>query len=116
MIENKDNDWYAMSDIALMAMVGSFLKEARLQQNKTQTEVALSSGISRSTLVQMENEGRGTLLTFIEIMRNLEQLHLFRHFQIQHQVSPIQLAKLEQNKRKRAGYKKGQQDQTKTDW
>jgi DNA-binding XRE family transcriptional regulator len=105
-MENPNIYWYALSDKALLGMLGEFLKENRLRQNKTQQQVATASGISRSTLVVIENGEGGSLLAFIEVMRTLEQLHLFSDFQIKKQISPLQLAKLEQGKRQRASGRK----------
>ena len=101
-MENTNISWYAMSDKAILAILGGFLKEIRLQQNKKQQEVAIAAGISRSTLIVLESGGGGSLLTLIEVMRTLEQLHFFNNFLIKKQVSPLQLAKFEQAKRQRA--------------
>ena len=105
-MENSSIYWYGMSDNALLAVIGDFLKQNRLQQNKTQQQVAIAAGISRSTLVQLENGGGGSLLTLIEVMRTLEQLYFFSHFQVRKQISPLELAKQEQKKRQRARGKK----------
>jgi len=101
-MENTNISWYAMSDKAILVILGEYLKGIRLQQNKKQQEIAIAAGISRSTLIVLENGGGGSLLTLIEVMRTLEQLHLFNNFLIKKQVSPLQLAKLEQAKRQRA--------------
>lgn len=99
--------WHAMSDPALLEMLGTFIKQSRLQQNKTQQEVALAAGVNRSTLVQIENGGGSTLLSLVRILRALEQLQLFQHFEIKEpQVSPLLLAKLAQKKRQKASRKK----------
>jgi transcriptional regulator with XRE-family HTH domain len=117
MPENTDKDWYAMSDKVIMQTMGEFLKQARLQQNKTQHDVALASGIVRSTLALMEKGEGGTLLPYIQVMRTLGQLHLLKYFEVRQQVSPLQLAKLEQAKRERARHKTTTTDQNKkTDW
>jgi transcriptional regulator with XRE-family HTH domain len=117
MTENTDQDWYAMSDKALLQVVGEFLKQIRLQQNKTQHEVALASGMVRSTLVQMEKGGGGRLMSLIQVMRTLGQLHLFKYFEVGQQISPLELARLEQAKRERARHRTNTKDQnTKTDW
>jgi len=110
--------WHAMSDPALLELLGKFIQQARLQQNKKQQQVATSAGINRSTMVQIENGGGGTMLSFLQILRALEQLELFQHFEIkQQQLSPLQLAKLEHNKRKRASTKKEIQiKKPKSDW
>ncbi len=98
--------WHAMSDPAILEVMGNFIQQTRLQQNKTQQQVALAAGINRSTMVQVENGGGGTLLSFIQILRALEQLQLFQSFEIKQELSPLQLAKIDQKKRKRASNKK----------
>ena len=71
-----------MSDPALLELLGKFIKQTRLQQNKTQQQVATSAGVNRSTVVQIENGGGGTMLSFIQVLRALEQLELFQNFEI----------------------------------
>jgi transcriptional regulator with XRE-family HTH domain len=109
--------WYAMSDPAILHVLGNFIQQTRLQQNKTQQQVAAAAGINRSTIVQIENGGGGTLLSFIQIIRALEQLHLFQSFEIRQQLSPLQLAKVELKKRQRASNKqRPAKDKPKSDW
>jgi transcriptional regulator with XRE-family HTH domain len=109
--------WYAMSDPAILEVLGDFIQQTRLQQNKTQQQVATAAGINRSTLVQVENGGGGTLLSFIQILRALEQLQLFQSFEIRQQISPLQLAKIDQQKRQRASNKKAPGiEKPKSDW
>jgi len=102
-MENSIKDWYAMSDKALLAVIGQFIKDSRLNKNKTQQQLAMASDISRSTLVKLEKGEGGNLESFIRVMRILEQLHVFQFFEIKKQISPIELARIEQAKRKRAG-------------
>ena len=101
-MEIANNQWYAMSDPAILEILGSFIQKTRLQQNKTQQQVAEAAGINRSTLVQIENGGGSTLLSFIQILRALEQLPLLQSFEIRQQLSPLQLAKMDHKKRLRA--------------
>lgn len=109
--------WHAMSDPAILEQLGEFVKQTRLQQNKTQQQVAIAAGINRSTMVQIEKGAGGTLLSFIQVLRALGQLQIFEHFEVKQQFSPLQLAKLEQNKRQRASTKKDSQNKkTKSDW
>jgi len=63
-----NNNWYAMSDPAILEVLGNFIKQTRLQQNKTQQQVAEAAGINRSTMGQVENGGGDTLLSFIQIL------------------------------------------------
>ena len=81
-MEKANNQWYAMSDPAILEILGSFIQKTRLQQNKTQQQVAEAAGINRSTLVQIENGGGSTLLSFIQILSALEQLPLLKSFEI----------------------------------
>jgi transcriptional regulator with XRE-family HTH domain len=116
-MEKTTTIWYAMSDPAILKVLGSFIKQTRLQQNKTQQQVAAVAGINRSTLVQFENGGGGTLLSFIQILRSLEQLQLLQDFEFKQILSPLQLAKIEQKKRQRASRKKNTIIQKpKSDW
>jgi len=109
--------WHAMSDPALLELLGKFIQQTRLQQNKTQQQVAIAAGINRSTMVQIENGGGGTLLSFIQILRAIEQLQILEHFEIKQQFSPLQLAKMEQKKRQRASAKKDTTTKKpKSDW
>jgi DNA-binding XRE family transcriptional regulator len=105
-MEKTTTIWYAMSDPAILKVLGNFIKQTRLQQNKIQHQVAAAAGINRSTLVQFENGGGGTLLSFIQILRSLEQLQLLQDFEFKQRLSPLQLAKIEQKKRQRASRKK----------
>ncbi len=102
MLENNNNDWYSMTDRALLSLMGNFIRETRLNQNKTQQEVAEAAGMNRTTLSQIENGSGGTMSSFILILRVIGQLHLLEPFQVRRQISPLALAKLEQGKRKRS--------------
>lgn len=116
-MEKAIKQWYALSDPAILEVLGNFIKQTRLQQNKTQQQVAVTAGINRSTMVQFENGGGGTLLSFIQIVRALEQLHLFQSFEIKQQLSPLQLAKIDQKKRQRASNKNATGiEKPKSDW
>lgn len=109
--------WHAMSDPAILELLGKYIQQIRLQQNKTQQQVATAAGINRSTVVQIENGGGSTMISFVQILRALEQLQILEHFEVKQQISPLQLAKLEQNKRRRASTKKESSNKkTKSDW
>jgi transcriptional regulator with XRE-family HTH domain len=117
MTEKNIKYWHAMSDLALLELLGKFIQQTRLQQNKTQQQVATAAGINRSTIVKIEKGESGTMLSFIQILRALGQLQLLEHFEIKQQISPLQLAKLEQQKRQRASTKKNSPiKKPKSDW
>ncbi len=117
MMEKSIKYWHAMSDPAILELLGKYIQQTRLQQNKTQEQVATAAGLNRSTVVQIENGGGGTMISFVQILRALEQLQILENFEVKQQISPLQLAKLEQNKRQRASAKKvNQNKKTKSDW
>ena len=109
-------NWYPMSDKALSETIGTFIKQHRLEQNRTQNEVAEQAGISRSTLSLLEKGEAVTVPTLIQVLRVLELLHIMDGFKIHEQISPIQLAKLEKEKRLRARGKKESNDNPKSEW
>ncbi len=115
-MEKNNNNWYAMSDPAILAVLGNFIRQTRLQQNKTQQQTATAAGVNRSTLVQVENGGGGTLFTFIQLLRVLEQLPLLQQFETKQPVSPMQLAVAEQKKRRRASTQKTAGHKPKSTW
>lgn len=94
--------WDSMSDNALARHIGVFVKHHRMEQNKTQEYLAKAAGISRSTLSLLERGEPVTLATFIQVLRVLDQLHVMESFNVSQTISPLALAKMERNKRKRA--------------
>lgn len=102
MNDDSYNDWVSMSDKALGETIGNFIKHHRLNQNKTQDEVSVAAGISRSTLSLLERGEKVTLSSLIQILRVLELLYVMDIFKISNEISPIEYAKLQKNKRQRA--------------
>ncbi len=107
--------WHAMSDQALAAHIGAFVKHHRLEQNKTQEVLAYEAGISRSTLSLLERGETVTMATLIQVLRVLGQLQVMDAFEVQQRISPLALAKAEQEKRKRAR-STPTRDPKKSDW
>jgi len=95
-------NWVAMSDSAIISAIGKYIKHLRLEQNKTQAQVAKEAGINRWTLGQIENGESITLTSLIQILRVLDVLYLLNIFTIEEKISPIEYAKLKEKKRKRA--------------
>lgn len=109
--------WHAMSDSRILELLGGFIQKIRLEQNKTQQQVATDAGLNRSTMVHIEKGDGGTMLSFIQILRALELLQLFENFEVKQQISPLQLAKMEHQKRQRARVENGADTKkTTTDW
>lgn len=91
----------ADSPNAIARELGERLKQARLNRNMTQSEIAEETGLSRKTVLKAE-KGMAQLESFIAIMSVLElttQLDLF--LPPQH-ISPLQLAKMHGKRRERA--------------
>lgn len=95
-------NWNSLSDKALAEHIGRFIKEKRIEQNKTQETLAAAAGISRSTLSLLEKGEVVTLATLLQVLRVLDQLSILEVFSLLPTISPIQLAKQELKKRKRA--------------
>ncbi|MDX2174170.1 MAG: helix-turn-helix transcriptional regulator [Bacteroidota bacterium] len=99
------NDWYAMSDHAILRELGKFIKETRLKKNYTQNDLAEKAKVHRITIGDFEQGERNiSLLTLIELLRALNILETLNDFTIKTAISPIQLAKLEAKKRQRASH------------
>lgn len=108
-------NWYSTSDKTLGEVIGSFIKHHRLDQNKTQGQLAEQAGISRSTLSLLERGETVTVPTLLQVLRVLELLYIMDSFQITSQPSPLELAKLDRKKRQRARPNK-QEDKPDSQW
>ena len=104
-----------MSDTALAAFIGQFIRSKRMEQNITQAQLAKDAGISRSTLVLLEKGETASLNTLLQVLRILNQLHVLSAFEITPVISPLLLAKEEMKKRQRVRTKPSSQP-PKTDW
>ena len=115
-MEKYNINWSELNDSAVLEQIGRFVQQSRLQQNKSQQQVADAAGVNRSTLSQIENGKGGTLISLIQILRVLNQLSFVRVFQVEEKVSPMYLAKMELKKRKRARIPKGEKPYELPDW
>jgi transcriptional regulator with XRE-family HTH domain len=95
-------NWYSMSDLSIVTELGAYLRQIRLQQNLTQEQVAEKAGLSRSAISEMENGKTATsLLTIVQVLRALQQLHLLDNWKVASRISPLQMAKLSGKERLR---------------
>jgi transcriptional regulator with XRE-family HTH domain len=99
-------EWRAMSDKSLMGTIGNFIQSHRLNQNKSQEEVSVAAGISRSTLSLLERGEKIRIDSLIQVLRVLDLLYIMDIFRIQDQISPIEYAKLKKKQRKQASPRK----------
>ncbi len=102
-------NWYSMSDGALAAHIGAFVRHNRLLHNKSQQALSHDAGISRSTLSLLERGETVTLATLIQVLRVLDQLQVLEAFDVKQSISPLALAKAERAHRKRATKRKSQE-------
>ena len=100
---------------ALAEKIGERLKQARLNRDFTQSEVAALSGVARKTVLNAE-KGKVQLTIMIAIMMALgltDQIDLFLPKQ---EFSPLQLAKLQGKKRQRASGQRSDKDEVTHEW
>jgi len=90
-----------MSPVAIAEELGRRLKQARLNADLTQAEVASRAGLNRRTVLNAE-KGKVQLENLVAILVAIdmaEQLNMFLPVQ---EISPLQLAKLRGRERQRA--------------
>ncbi|TDB54641.1 helix-turn-helix transcriptional regulator [Photorhabdus khanii] len=100
---------------AIAVELGGRLKQARLNNDITQAEVAELVGVTRKTILNAE-KGEVQLEIFVAIMAALnltEQLELFLPKQ---NISPIQLAKFQGKKRQRASKHRKNNEEDTPEW
>lgn len=96
------NEWYQMTDAALLKRIGHFVRHHRLNQNISQDEASTQAGISRSTLSLLERGEKVTLGTLLQVLRVLDLLHVMDVFEVQNEISPVAYAKAQKKIRKRS--------------
>ena len=90
---------------AIAEELGERLKQARLNTDMTQTAVADLAGVSRKVIINAE-KGKVQLASLVAIMMALKLTDNIDSFLPKQEISPIQLAKLQGKKRRRASGKK----------
>ena len=112
---NENPDIYTKNDRAIEVDLGIFIKAMRIRAGKTQSELAEEAIMSRSTLSLMERGEMGTVSNLIKVLRVLNQLHVLQTFEVEKQISPLALAKAEQEQRQRV-VKKGKGNKKTSSW
>lgn len=106
-----------MTDSALIAQIGAFVKHSRIQKNLTQAQLAERAGLNRWTLSQMENGESVTLASLIQIMRALDSLHVFKDFEVVKEISPLDYLNLNKKQKERVRNKSNTtEDQSDLGW
>jgi transcriptional regulator with XRE-family HTH domain len=99
-------DWVQMTDAAIVEQIGRYIKQKRLDLNKTQKQLAEDSGLNSWTISKVENGEAINLTSLIQLLRALDALYVFDDFTVQDEISPLAYAKLKKEQRKRASSKK----------
>lgn len=103
------------SPAALAHGLGERLKQARLNANLTQADVAARSGVSRKVLINAE-KGKVQLESLIAIMLSLNLGQHLDAFLAAPEISPLQLAKLQGKQRQRASGHTVSQPEVSCEW
>src|SRR5690606_8594406 len=94
-----NTDWAQMTDAAIVARIGEFIKHTRMKQRKTQAQLAAEAGLNRWTVSQMEKGESITLSSLIPLLRALDVLYVLDRFQVREEISPLAYAKLKKQQR-----------------
>jgi putative transcriptional regulator len=104
-----------MTASAFAEEIGERLKQARLNRDLTQSEVAVLAGVARKTVLNAE-KGKVQLEILIAIMMALDLTDQIDLFLPKQEISPLQLAKLQGKKRQRASGQRRDTDEETPEW
>jgi len=94
-------NFHAMTDSAITMEVGRRIEQLRLEQNRTQQEVADAVGLSRISYAQLE-KGKSKFVNIIAVLRTLDRLDLIGNFIPETTFSPMERLKMQGRQRQRA--------------
>lgn len=100
---------------AIAAELGERLRQARLNADLTQTEVAKRSGTTRKVVGNAE-KGHVQLESFVAIMLALDLAGNLDTFLPKQEISPMQLMKLQGKSRSRASGTRTEKAKEKLEW
>lgn len=98
---NTNINFVQMSDAAIVAQLGAFVKHKRVEQQKTQAALAEMAGLNRWTIGQIENGESITLMSLIQVLRALDCLYVLETFQFTEEISPLEYAKMKRKQQKK---------------
>lgn len=95
-----------LSDTDIIVRISARLKELRLKQNISRQDLSLSSGVSLSSIVRMEEGEIKSFESLLRVMRILGKIDIFQTLIEEEEISPNEYFKLvnsvKKNTRKRA--------------
>lgn len=103
------------SAAAIAEELGGRLKQARLNNDITQADVAELAGITRKSVLNAE-KGKAQLDVFVAIMVALDLTGQLESFLPKQEISPIQLSKLHGKRRQRASGDRKSSEQDTPEW
>lgn len=92
----------SLGNAEILRELGRRLRRERLDRNVTQSDLAEAAGISRRTLVKLEQGEVTTLETLLGVLRGLKLLNRLDVLLPERPLSPVQLARFEGSQRQRA--------------
>ena len=101
------DDIYFLTDLNVAKRIGANLKNLRLRQNVTQSNLAESAGVSLSTLKKIESGDICSFDSFLRLLRTLRKLDVLQPLVEEEQLTPNEYWEFINNAkrkiRKRAG-------------
>lgn len=79
---------YSLTDSVIQQKIGDRLKSLRLRQNITQSNLAVESQVSLSSIKKIERGEIGSFDTFIRLLRTLGKLDVLQPLVEEEQMSP----------------------------
>lgn len=109
-----------LSDAEITRRISEKLKELRLKQNISRQDVSVSSGVSMSSIVRMEDGEIKSFESFLRILRTLGKIDVLLPLLEEEEISPNEYYKLvhsaKTKRRKRASRSNTNMQQEESEW
>ena len=109
-----------LSDAEITRRISGKLKELRLKQNVSRQDVSVSSGVSMSSIVRMEDGEIKSFESFLRILRTLGKIDVLLPLLEEEEISPNEYYKLvhsaKTKRRKRASRSNTNMQQEESEW
>lgn len=109
-----------LSDVEITKRISVRLKELRLKQNISRQDLAISSGVSVSSIARMEDGEIKSFDSLLRLLRILGKIEVFQPLVEEEEISPNEYFKLvqsaKQNQRKRASKSNNNIVQEESEW
>ena len=94
-------DWHELSDKQILDRLATRLKDHRIRKQYTQKELATKSGVSLNSVQNLEQGEMVSLRVLLPVLRALKLASNLEELVPEVSISPIQLLKQQEDKRKR---------------